>query len=287
MQNFEISDYFVTCSLNQRTIFIKLVNKLSYICYEANLDGKEFRLPFDIEHTYKLITRCFKQQEDSEFKIEINSSNTLKILFNVKIIIDSSSSDNFLTINFEALLREKLMSNDAQLSINYHRIEQKQANDIRILMERISQLEEWVEVIANAEIALYNHNLFYPVNVKEIHLSQNWPYHWSKIQYFVRLKKLDISGNQQLSNLSLLKNKNVKELSLNSMPPFTSFTGLQGFPKLHTLTVTSCASVSDLVFVLSSYEHCIKNISVISCGGINNTELMTYCQKNNIKLTLK
>lgn len=287
MQNFEIVDYFVTCSLNQRTIFIKLVNKLSYICYEANLDGKEFRLPFDIEQIYKLIAKSFKQQEESDFKIEINSSNTLKILFNVKMIIDSSSPDNFLTINFEALLREKLMSNDAQLSINYHRIEQKQANDIRILTERISQLEEWVEVISNAEIALYNHNVFYPVNVKELNLIQNWNYHWNKIQYFVRLKKLDIINNHQLSNLSQLHNKNVKELSLNTMPPFNSFTGLSGFPKLHTLTVTSCATVSDLVSVLSSYEHCIKTINITSCGGINNTELMTYCQKNNIKLTLK
>lgn len=287
MQNFEITDYFVTCSLNQRTIFIKLVNKLSYICYEANLDAKEFRLPFDIEQIYKLIAKCFKQQEESDFKIEINSTNALKILFNVKIIIDSSSPDNFLTINFETLLREKLMSNDAQLSINYHRIEQKQANDIRILTERISQLEEWVEVISNAEIALYNHNVFYPVNITELNLNNSWCYHWNKIQYFVRLKKLDICGNNGLANLSFLKNKSIKVLSLSSIPTLSSFTGLEGFPELRILTVTSCASVSDLVFVLSSYEHCIQNINVTSCGMINNTELMTYCQKNNIKLVLK
>ena len=290
MQNFEIADYFVTCSLNQRTIFIKLVNKLSYICYESNLDAKEFRLPFDIEHTYKLIAKCFKQQEDSDFKIEINSSNALKILFNVKMIIDSSSPDNFLTINFEALLREKLMSNDAQLSINYHRIEQKQANDIRILTDRISQLEEWVEVISNAEIALHHHSnntpTLYPVNAKELNLCHSGNYLWNKIQYFVRLKKLDICGNG-LSNLSLLKNKNVEILSLNTCSYLPSFTGLSGFPNLRTLTVSSCANVSDLVFVLSSYEHCIQNINVTSCSAINNTELMTYCQKNNIKLTLK
>lgn len=292
MQNFEIPDYFVTCSLNQRTIFIKLVNKLSYICYEANLDAKEFRLPFDIEHTYKLIAKCFKQQEESDYKIEINSSNTLKLLFDVKMSIDSSSKDNVLTINFEALLREKLMSNDAQLSINYHRIEQKQANDIKILMERISQLEEWAEAISYAEICLFNHShngtLFYPVNIKELNLNNNYNYHWNKIQYFVRLVKLDIvHGNGLTSNLSLFKNKNLEILSLNSCGSLTSFTGLTGFPKLHTLSVTSCASVSDLVFVLSSYEHCIKNLNITSCGSINNTELMTYCQKNNIKLTLK
>ena len=291
MQNFEITDYFVTCSLNQRTIFIKLVNKLSYICYEANLDGKEFRLPFDIEQIYKLIAKSFKQQEESDFKIEINSSNALKILFNVKMTIDSSSPDNFLTINFETLLREKLMSNDAQLSINYHRIEQKQANDIRILTDRISQLEEWVEAVSYAEICLYNHtnngSLFYPVNVRELNLSNNWVYNWNKIQYFARLKKLEITSGGNFSNLSGLKNKNVETLSLISCSYLTSFTGLSGFPNLNTLTVTSSASVSDLVLILSSYEHCIKNINVTSCGGINNTELMTYCQKNNIKLVLK
>jgi hypothetical protein len=291
MQNFEITDYFVTCSLNQRTIFIKLVNKLSYICYEANLDAKEFRLPFDIEQIYKLIAKCFKQQEETDFKIEINSTNALKILFTVKIIIDSSSPDNFLTINFETLLREKLMSNDAQLSINYHRIEQKQANDIRILTERISQLEEWVEVISNAEICLFNNGsgtcVFYAVNITELTLNANLNYNWNKIQYFVRLQKMEIHNNHQISNLSSFKNKNIKVLSLTSMPPFNSFKGLSGFPELRILTVTSCASVSDLVFVLSSYEHCIQNINVTSCGMINNTELMTYCQKNNIKLALK
>jgi Leucine-rich repeat (LRR) protein len=149
-----------------------------------------------------------------------------------------------LTINFEALLREKLMSNDAQLSINYHRIEQKQANDIRILMERITQLEEWVEVISNAEICLFNNGsgtcIFCPVNTEELKLNGGYNYIWNKIQYFVKLLKLEIQCATGLSKLTQFKNKNVKELSLASMPPFNSFTGLAGFPNLHTLSVTAC-----------------------------------------------
>jgi len=289
MQNFEITDYFVTCSLNQRTIFIKFVNKLSYICYEANLDAKEFRLPFDIEHIYKLISKSFKQQEEPDFKIEINSSNVLKILFNVKMIIDSSSPDNFLTINFEALLREKLMSNDAQLSINYHRIEQKQSNDMKMLMDRITQLEAFVDIVSNAEINLNTNTRYsesYPVNSVEISLINDYPYNWNKIQYFPKLKKLIISSNSHLGD-ELIKNNNVEVLELIGCNHITSFNKLNGLPNLKKIILNSCTNCGNLVFALSSYKHLINTIDITSCSGINNTEIMNYCQKNMIHLELK
>ena len=158
-------------------------------------------------------------------------------------------------------------------------------------MERISQLEALAEAISYAEICLISNHpyfYFYPVNIEELKLDSDFNYHWTKIQYFVILVKLDIHGNNSyLSNISQFKNKNLEILTLSSCGALSSFNGLSGFPRLHTLSVTNCARVSDLVFVLSSYNHCVKNINIESCRAINNTELMTYCQKNNIKLTLK
>jgi hypothetical protein len=287
MQNFDITDYFVTCSLNQRTIFIKLVNKLSYICYESNLEENEFRLSFGLEGIYNLITKCFKQQPGATFKIQLNSSNLLEIYFNVQLVIDMSLN-NVLDINFDILLREKLMSNDAQLSINYHRIEQKQSNDMKILMDRITQLEAFVDIVSNAEIMLINgqYSECYPVNSVEISLTRNCQYQWNKIQYFPKLIKLIISDNNYLTD-GLIKNNNVEVLELNSCGSVTSFDKLNGLPNLKKIILNSCKNCGNLVFALSSYKHLIKTIDITSCSGINNTEIMNYCQKNMIHLELK
>jgi hypothetical protein len=84
-----------------------------------------------------------------------------------------------------------------------------------------------------------------------------------------------------------MSNDTVKELIFESLDGnFTSLDGLAGFPRLEILTIKSCPQLRDVVKVFSSYKHKIKSIDIISCGGINNTEIMTYCQKNNIKLNL-
>ena len=85
-----------------------------------------------------------------------------------------------------------------------------------------------------------------------------------------------------------MNNDNVKELTLNGLNAgnFTSLSGLNGFPKLEKLTIKTCPQLRDIVAVLNSYKHRIHTIDITGCGSINNTEIMTYCQKNNIKLNL-
>jgi hypothetical protein len=78
----------------------------------------------------------------------------------------------------------------------------------------------------------------------------------------------------------------MKEIILNSLAGLSAITGLEDFPQLEKITFTSCSSLKDVVAVLNSYKHTIKHITVKSCNAVNNTELMTYCQKNNIKLDL-
>ena len=299
MNNFELNDYSVTSSLNQRTIFVKIINRLSYICYESNLDITEFRLSFGIEDIYKLMLKCFKcQNEEANVTLELNSSDTMKVIFNVKLLI-GLEANNYFNVNFDILLSEKLMSNDLQLSVDFHRIEQKQAQEMKILMDRIMKLEELVEANSYAELCLYNgYNgaympTYFPMNITTLSSNDNLPWKWDKIQYFNRLETLDIQSNNQHSHNTsplrsiLFKSKTLRYLTIASCTHFTSFGGLNQVPNLVKLTITSCASVTNLVTVLSSYKHKIKELDITSCTGINNTELMTYCQTNNIKLNLK
>lgn len=285
MQNFEFSDYTVTCSFNGPSIFIKLINKFSYACYEADMNYLAFDISFDVDVIYQLICNCFKQLHGFDCKIELNRSDCMRLKFTAKIEVNEKLT---LLIPFEAILKEKILSNDAQVSITLHRMEQRCTE----LMERISELEKWVESsVSYAEIVLYvasNQVESYPVNIREIALTMDVNYQWNKIRHFTRLKQLTLQSMSSgyMKNLSNISNKSVEVLIINSCSRFNSVVGLLNFTELKTLKMQSCADVSDLVAQLSSYEHKIRHITVTSCPKINSVELMTYCQVNRIELVL-
>lgn len=286
MQNFEFSNYTVTCSFNGPSIFIKLINKFSYACYEADINYLSFDISFDVDVIYQLICNCFKQQTGFDCKIELNRSDCMRLKFSAKIEVNDKLT---LLIPFEAILKEKILSNDAQLSISLHRMEQRYTE----LMDRFTELEKWIQSsVSYAEIVLSNqHNYFtsYPINVREIILNHNINYEWSKIQHFTRLNQLTLVSQSDgyLQNLLKMSNPSVEKLIINSCnTSFTSLLGICNFPELQILQILNCNEISDLIKQLSSYEHKIRHITVTSCPKINSVELMTYCQVNRIELVL-
>jgi hypothetical protein len=264
------------------------------MCYEANIDSKELRLPIELNNTYQLMSKCFNREPGYNATISI-SSGIMKIIFNALV-------EGYLKISFEIILREKVMSNDSQLTMNFHRIEQKQEQAVQHLTERLSQLERLVEAISYAEINMFTtphnggHNgcqQFWKVNTTEMTLSSSY-WDFAKIKLFYQLQKItfsscgDNSGHFHNFKHHNIKNDTVKEIILNTLNTghFTSLIGLDGFPNLEKLTIKSCSHLRDVVVLLNSYKHKIHTIDITGCGGINNTEIMTYCQKNNIKLNL-
>jgi hypothetical protein len=276
-------------SLNERTIYIKVIDTITFMCYESNIDSKELRLSIELSDAYKLMSKCFLSAGGYNVNISVNTG-IMKLAFAAVV-------EGYLKINFEIMLREKVMSNDGQLTLNFNRIEQKQAQAIQVLTQKLAQLEGLVDALSYAEICMMQTNYqqqtgqfptaYWKMNTTEMTLNSNyWDY--SKICLFYKLEKLTFNGNSDISTFKNLKisNKTVKEIILNSLSGLTAITGLDDFPQLEKITFTSCGSVRDVVAVLNSYKHKIKHITVKSCGAINNTELMTYCQKNNIKLDL-
>ena len=286
--SFENENYSIVSSLNERTIYIKIIDKITYMCYESNLDSKELRLSIELGDTYKLINKCFNK--DSGYSaIMTTNTGVMKLVF-VAVV------EGFLKISFEVLLREKVMSNDGQLTMNFNRIEQKQAQAIQVMTERLNQLEGLMNAIAYAEIPMLLHPYtsqhngnknYWSLNTQQLNLVSNyWDY--SKIAHFYQLEKLSFTSCEDMSSFAASKvsNKSIRELRLSNMTSSTLLIGLSEFPKLEYLSLVSCPSVTSIVSVLSSYKHTIQKITIKSCGQVNNTEIMTYCQKNNIQLDL-
>ena len=315
-ESFNNKYYSILLSLNERTIYIKATDNINYLMYETNVDLKELRLLLDLKDVYKIMVKCFSVEMN-------NNNNDIKIMikdldYSVNLTINSSVMKmafsalvgGYLNISFEILLREKLMSNDGQLTVNFNRLEQQQAQAIRVLTEKCANLEDsinkmqqiidccqifmtniytpqgnWCDIQSNAQTHLNN------ISAKEITMQDHGQTIWKNINVFYQLEKLTITNfnaGNNMTNLSKFSNSNLTELTLNchAHQSFTSLEGIQNFPNLEILTITAAPGLKDVVTILKATNHKIKTLKFQTCTGVNVVDLQTYCQVNNIFLAI-
>ena len=302
-ETFSYKNYSIVASLNERTIYLKIIDTINFLSYEGNVDLKELRVSIDLDGAYKIIINCFKEESNYSVYISVNSG-VLKLAFNALI-------GGFLKMNFEVLLREKLMSNDGQLTLNFNKLEQKQAQAIDILTKKCTDLEVSVnkmkQIIDCCQIFMTN--IYTPqgnwcdlqttsntthlnnISSKEITMQDHGQTIWKNISVFYQLEKFTITNfnaGNNMNNLAKFSNNNLKELTLNccAHASFTSLEGIQNFPNLEILTITSAPGLKDVVTTLKNIKHNIKTLKFQGCSGVNVVELQTYCQVNNVFLAL-
>ena len=302
-ETFSYKNYSIVASLNERTIYLKIIDTINFLSYEGNVDLKELRVSIDLDGAYKIIINCFKEESNYSVYISVNSG-VLKLAFNALI-------GGFLKMNFEVLLREKLMSNDGQLTLNFNKLEQKQAQAIDILTKKCLDLEANVnkmqQIIDCCQIFMTN--IYTPqgnwcdlqttsntthlnnISSKEITMQDHGQTIWKNISVFYQLEKFTITNfnaGNNMNNLAKFSNNNLKELTLNccAHASFTSLEGIQNFPNLEILTITSAPGLKDVVTTLKNIKHNIKTLKFQGCSGVNVVELQTYCQVNNVFLAL-
>jgi hypothetical protein len=108
------------------------------------------------------------------------------------------------------------------------------------------------------------------------------------IAAFYKLQKLTIGNFISVSNFKNMSNETVTEIELQcaSNGTFSSLTGIENFPNLEILTITSAPGLKDVVKVLTDMKHKIKTLKFQGCTAVNVVELQTYCQVNNVFLAL-
>ena len=306
-ETFNYKNYSIVASLNERSIYMKIIDTINFLSYEGNVDLKELRVSIDLDGAYKIMINCFKEEEpDYSVTISVNSG-VLKLAFNALI-------GKFLKMNFDVLLREKLMSNDGQLTLNFNKLEQKQAQAIDMLTKKCADLEgllakqqkqseqdiqRLMDIIDKMEVFVapahhWTHRTHTHITtniastVVTIQNADTQMFIERNIAAFYKLQKLTIGNFISVTNFKNMSNGTVTEMELQCAGSgvFTSLEGINNFPNLEILTITSAPGLKDVVTTLKNTKHKIKTLKFQGCKGVNVVELQTYCQVNNVFLAL-
>lgn len=303
---FTIKNYTILTSLHERSVYIKITDMIGFMCYEGSVDQTGLRISFTLADAYVIITKCFAEEPGYSVNINVNTGN-MKLKYNAVV-------GGFLKMEFDVFLKEKIMSNDGQLTMSFNRIEQKQELALQSLTKRCEELEARLEtqclhmgsemdrlmdIINKLEVMVaptsnwscnsqkqFNANI--ETKILEIHNTSTSVFVPRSINIFYKLEKLIFLNFNGLPNLSNMFNKTVNEIEIraHNQTQLNSLAGIENFPNLETLTILCAPALTNVVKILSDTKHKIKTLKFQTCGGINVVELQTYCQVNSIFLAL-
>jgi len=279
----ESGNYSIVCSLNERSIYLKITDNIGFLQYESNIDSKELRLNIDLSDAFMIIKHCFEEEEGYEVKFT-HTTDTLKLQFNALV-------GGFLKMKFDIYLKERVMSNDGQLTMTLNKLEQKINGLEKQLHKKYEMLEDLTEKLSYSMIYLgcgggFQINLNVFMNIKTLTLDQCQCVNFNLIQYLYQLNELTLSSNYTYSSITF-SSKTLTDLKIYNSGHLTSVHSINNIPQLKKLYVLECRALTNIPSILSSYDHKIKQLIFQGCTSINVVEMQTYCQKNHIQLDIK
>ena len=260
-----------------------MMDTVTHLFYETNLDHGELRLSTTLEDTYKIITNCFA--EDVGYKVVITvKSGLMKLKFNALI-------GGFLKLDFDILVKEKLMSNDAQLTLFMNQLEQRQESVVETLTKRcnelaslilsqetrFNQLESLINTVSCAEIELRLNSLF-PINSQSITIQGDNHLKTDKIQILYKLQKI-VFTSFSFPDFTSFKNGTLREMTIESASKLTGFKGLDGFPNLETLIIQNASTLKDFTWLYKTGSK-LKYLKIPEASPT----LQQFCNEHKITL---
>jgi hypothetical protein len=303
-QTFERDNFTVVVSLGDRSVYVKLTDNVNFVAYERNVDQKELQLPqLELGDIYQLLLHCLRgTKPDYDVTMTVTGSGTMHLKFAAVV-------GGYLNLRFNAILQEKVLSNDQQLSSNFYRMEQKYGALLKRLEELERQYLRSLDALGNAEVYLgeittgsyqqMSYRYMFSITSESIVISSNamnFPgNHYdvfyvqidsTKIAKFFQLQSLSLNGNHWNKSKIDFENRTLCTLTLDGVGNLTTLEGIKKLPLLSALTVNGATSLTNVPAVLSSYKHNIEELTFKGCTAINVVELQTYCQTNGIKLNI-
>ena len=292
------------------TVYLKITDTLNFMCYEGNLQPSDFKKDFTIADQYAIIQKCFEEEDCGDYAVTMSAtSGNLKLKFNALV-------GGILHFELVIFVKEKILSGDGRLTLDFNRMEQKQEMANQALVKRCDALEKRCKGLEDALVKQGQHffkiidrldilmfptqqvtcqsqfpKAFPKISSEEITISNAQEFGQMRLENmstFYKLKKLKIHNFIITPSLASLANETVTDLEFNCAAngKFTSLTGFENFPNLDSLTVISAPGLTNVVTVLKSKRHKIKILKFQACAGINVVELQTYCQENKIFVSL-
>ena len=122
-----INHYTILTSFSNRTIYMKLTDTIGFINYETYLDNSDFHLSLPLESVYQLITNCFAEDAGYSANITI-SGKTMTLRFRAQI-------NGFIMYDFPVHIKEKMITTEGQLTLNFNRMEERQTQLERMVQK--------------------------------------------------------------------------------------------------------------------------------------------------------
>ena len=281
---------------------MKLTDTIGFINYETYLDNSDFHLSLPLESVYQLMTNCFA--EDAGYSVDITiSGKTMTLRFRAQI-------NGFIMYDFPVHIKEKMITTEGQLTLNFNRMEERQTqlermvqkwttdaiasvdkrcndaiasvdNLLSSLQSRISKLES---IVVNAELNIRLNSAFVQLGTTSLTIPADNYLKLDKLMYLYNLQRLYFAPIT-LTDLSGCKHPHIKELHLDggNTTHFRSLLGIANMPSIEHISIVNAPGITSVSESLPS-THKIKSMCVKGCPGLNIEGLSIYCRVNRIAL---
>jgi len=281
---------------------MKLTDTIGFINYETYLDNSDFHLSLPLESVYQLITNCFAEDAGYSANITI-SGKTMTLRFRAQI-------NGFIMYDFPVHIKEKMITTEGQLTLNFNRMEERQTqlermvqkwttdavasvdkrcndaitsvdNLLSSLQSRVSKLES---IVAHAELNIRLNSAFVQLGATSLTIPADNYLKLDKLVYLYNLQRLSFTPIT-LTDLSGCKHPHIKELYLDggNTTHFRSLFGIANMPSIEHISIINAPGITSVTDLLPS-THKIKSMCIKGCPGINIEGLSIYCRVNHIAL---
>jgi hypothetical protein len=285
MNSYTIDNLSINCSLNDGTIYFRVVDTESFVTFDGKYEVADFFLLSSIEDTFALICNCLSREINHTCVFHVENGK-MRITFDCKI-------GGYFNVHFDVFLRERIFTDSGVLSAMVAKLETRQ-NTQNAKMESfcnaLAELQLLTEALSYAEIRLSlnsanpNHLKFAPVNTTTITSDcYESNFDMRKVCVFPNLKELNIFVQPHAEvELYWMKSKTVEKLSFKGINYSINLCEiLNNFPNLTTLTVDLKCKPPTHAIAITQTKHKLETIS-LSYATPDILILEQYCSDNKI-----